>query len=81
MIFASAPHLLSSCLRPLLVSVEGHASWCSRAPHKCVAGKCQGFSVAREGAAATSAICSGGGCKCWVVTEEERRRWRPWFKR
>eukprot|EP00956_Cyclotella_meneghiniana_P020862 scaffold37353_cov26-Cyclotella_meneghiniana.AAC.1 len=39
------------------------------------------FRVARAGVAATLAIRSGGGCNGWVVTEDERRRWRPWFKR
>ena len=72
---------LPSCWRLLLVSMEGPASWCFCAPHERVARKCHCLSAARAGAAATSAIRSGGGCNCWIVTEEERRRWRPWFKR
>eukprot|EP00956_Cyclotella_meneghiniana_P034417 scaffold104662_cov69-Cyclotella_meneghiniana.AAC.3 len=60
--------------------VDKSRSWCSCASHNGVAGKCHCFSVAGVGAAATSAIRSGGGCNCWVMREEERRRWRPWFK-
>ena len=62
--------LLPSCWRLLLVSMEGYASWCSCAPHERVAGKCHCFSVRRAGAAATSAIRSGGGRNGRLVIEE-----------
>ena len=74
----------SSCChlswRLLSVSMEGHASWCSCAPHKRVAGKCHLFFASQERRAGTAAIHSGSGCNCWVVTEEKQRRWQPWFK-
>eukprot|EP00956_Cyclotella_meneghiniana_P007171 scaffold9738_cov38-Cyclotella_meneghiniana.AAC.7 len=61
---------MSPCRWLMLVFYGGVRSrrWC--APHKRVAGKCQGFSVARAGAAATPAIRSGDERNGRVVIEE-----------